>query len=60
MKEFVLVRGVSGKLYLYGRELWGHIQRNKNHGYEFVVDNDDPKVLRQMQALVNKDIEVNK
>jgi hypothetical protein len=57
VKEFVLVRGVSGKLYLYGRLLWKHIQGNKHHGYEFVADNDDPEVLRQMQALVNKDIE---
>ena len=61
MKEFVLVRGTSGKLYLYGRELWKHMNYNsriKNfHEYEFVTDNDDPEVLRQMQALVNKDIE---
>ncbi len=52
-----MVRGASGKLYLYGRLLWKHIQGNKHHGYEFVTDNDDPEVLRQMQALVNKDIE---
>jgi hypothetical protein len=61
MKQFVLVRGDSERLYLYETKTWEFIQRNnQNHGFEFVVDNDDPKVLRQMQALVNKDIEVNK
>lgn len=62
MKQFVLVRGESGMLYLYGRELWKHMVywSKNNHGYEFVTDNDDPEVLKQMQALVNKDIEVDK
>lgn len=61
MKDFVLVRGnESGTLFLYERELWEFMLGNKNLGdmFEFVTDNDDVEVLRQMQALVNKDIEV--
>jgi hypothetical protein len=34
------------------------MHRNKYHGYEFVIDHDDHKELARMQALVNKDIEV--
>jgi len=62
VKQFLLMRGVSGKLYLFGRELWKHMSYNSRiaHEYEFITDNDDPEVLKQMQALVNKDIEVNK
>jgi hypothetical protein len=60
VKDFVLVRGPSGMLYLYETKMWEFMLKSRNaHGYEFVTDNDDPKVLRQMQALVNKDIEVN-
>lgn len=62
MKKFVLVRGESGRLYLYDRETWLYMERSKyhgyTHGYTFVLDNDDFEVLRQMQALVNKDIQV--
>lgn len=61
MKQFVLLRGSSGMLYLYEAKVWDYIQVTHNaHGYEFLTDNDDPEVLKQMQALVNKDIEVNK
>ena len=62
MKKFVLLRGKeSGRLYLYPMETWEFIQRNsQNHELQFVTDNDDPEVLKQMQALVNPEIEVNK
>jgi len=63
MKQFVLLRGTdTGMLYLYGRETWEFMQKSNttNYGFilEFVVDGDDSETLRQMQALVNKDIEV--
>ena len=64
MKKFVLVRGKdTGLLYLYDRETYKFMKKSKNFNYghdvlEFVVDNDDSEVLRQMQALVNKDIQV--
>ena len=62
MKDFVLVRGESGVLYLYPRETWEWMSNTGNrintHDLEFVLDHDDPEVLKQMQALVNKDIEV--
>lgn len=60
MKKFVLVRGPSGVLYLYDRKTFEYMQNRNNPQFEFVTDNDDPEVLKQMQALVNKDIEVNK
>lgn len=59
MKRYVLVRGsTTGLLYLYGRDLWQYMtdKTSKHPMYEFVVDNDDSEVLRQMQALVNKDL----
>lgn len=59
LKAFVLVRGESGRLYLYDREVWEFMEKNnRHHGFEFIVDSDDPEVLKQMQALVNKDIQV--
>ena len=58
MKDFVLVRGESGRLYLYDRETWLYMERSKYHEYTFVLDHDSYKVLAQMQALVNKDIQV--
>ena len=61
MKKFVLLRGESGMLYLYGRALWEHmLDTNSKNGLEFVLDHDDRKTLAQMQALVNKDIEIKK
>jgi hypothetical protein len=59
VKDFVLVRGKSGRLYWYTQEVWQYMEKNNNQGYEFVVDHDDPKVLIQMQALVNKDIVID-
>lgn len=59
MKDFVLVRGESGMLYLYGRALWEYMLDTDSYsknGLEFVLDHDDRKTLAQMQALVNKDI----
>ena len=59
LKAFVLVRGESGMLYLYHTALWEYMEKNNRHrGFKFVVDSDDPEVLKQMQRLVNKDIEV--
>ena len=59
MKAFVLVRGESGRLYLYNREVWEYMtERDTIHKFVVVADNDDPEVLKQMQKLVNKDIEV--
>jgi hypothetical protein len=63
VKKFVLLRGKKSEiLYLYEREVYEHMLWNKNLGdtLEFVTDNDDSEVLRQMQALVNPEIEVNK
>jgi hypothetical protein len=57
VKAFVLVRGKSGRLYLYDRGTWFYMERSKRHEYTFVVDHDNYKVLEQMQALVNKDIQ---
>jgi hypothetical protein len=59
VKDFVLVRGESGMLYLYGRALWEYMLDTDSYsknGLEFVLDHDDRKTLAQMQALVNKDI----
>ena len=58
MKAFVLGRGESGMVYLYERGTWEYIQKNIHHHLEFVTDNDDPEVLKLMQELVNKDIEI--
>lgn len=63
MKKFVLSRGRdSGSLYLYDRETYKFMKKHNNleHGLalEFVVDHDDRETLAQMQALVNKDIEM--
>ena len=45
-------------VYLYERGTWEYIQKNIHHHLEFVTDNDDPEVLKLMQELVNKDIEI--
>jgi len=63
VKQFVLLRGKdSGTLYLYNRDTYAFMEKHDNleHGFilEFVVDSDDRETLAQMQALVNKDIEV--
>ena len=58
MKAFVLVRGESGRLYLYDRVTWFYVEKSKQCEYTFVVDHENYKVLKQMQKLVNKDIEV--
>jgi ABC-type sulfate transport system substrate-binding protein len=63
VKQFVLLRGKdSGMLYLYDRETWEYMMDSNtiNYGFilEFVLDHDDPETLKQMQALVNKDIQV--
>ena len=59
MKKFVLVRGESGRLYLYNREVWEYMtERDTIHKFVVVADNDDPEVLKLMQKLVNKDMEV--
>jgi hypothetical protein len=62
LKAFVLVRGESGRLYLYDRETWDYMGGNKFNtpAFDFVVDSDDPEELTRMQALVNKDIKVEK
>ena len=59
MKTFLLVRAESGRLYLYNRETWEYMAKRDNT-YKFVVvtENDDPETLKQMQKLVNDDIEV--
>ena len=55
----MLVRGESGRLYLYNREVWEYMtERDTIHKFVVVADNDDPEVLKLMQALVNKDMEV--
>ena len=57
MKKFLLVRGESGRMYLYNREVWQYMaERDNTHKFVVVTENDDPEVLKQMQALVNKDI----
>ena len=59
MKQFLLVRGESGRLYLYNREVWQYMaERDNTYKFAVVTENDDPEVLKQMQALVNKDIEL--
>jgi hypothetical protein len=63
VKAFALVRGVSsGTLYLYPREVWEYMMNKdpKTYGlvFEFVVDSGDKQELVQLQALVNKDIEM--
>jgi len=61
LKAFVLLRGASGRLYMYQREAWEFMEKNnRHHGFEFIVDSDDPEELTRMQALVNKDIQVEK
>ena len=58
MKAFVLLRGKSGLLYVYERELWEYMKDMKTpqSTLEFVTDHDDVEALGQMQALVNKDL----
>ena len=58
MKPFVLLRGESGLLYVYERELWEYMKDMKTpqSTLEFVTDHDDVEALGQMQALVNKDL----
>jgi hypothetical protein len=62
VKAFVLLRGKgSGSLYLYDRDTYKFMVKNKNLEYgislEFVLDHDDRKVLEGYQKLVNKDIQ---
>jgi len=58
VKKFVLVRGKSGRLHLYPREVWRYMaERDNTHMFELVVDHDDKEVLRQMQALANDKME---
>lgn len=64
MKAFVLLRGRdSGSLYLYDRETYKFMVKNKNlnHGFvlEFVLDHDDREVLEGYQKLVNIDIDID-
>jgi len=57
VKKFLLVRGESGRMYLYNRETWLYMaERDNTYKFVVVTENDDPEVLKQMQALVNKDI----
>ena len=59
MKAFVLLRGKSTEmLFLYNRETYEYMMKHGNPVLEFVIDHDDPEVLKQMQKLVNKDIEI--
>ena len=59
MKAFLLVRGESGRLYLYNREVWQYMaERDTTYKYTLVTDNDDIEVLKGYQKLVNKDIEI--
>ena len=59
MKKFLLVRGESGRMYLYNREVWQYMaERDNTYKFVVVTENDDPEVLKQMQALVNDDIEI--
>lgn len=62
MKAFVLLRGESGLLYVYERELWEYMRGVKHQPQplilEFVTDHDDIETLRQMQALVNNDLKM--
>ena len=59
MKAFLLVRGESGRLYLYNREVWQYMtELDTIHKYTPVAENDDYEVLKGYQKLVNKDIEM--
>jgi hypothetical protein len=59
VKKFLLVRGESGRMYLYNREVWQYMaERDNTYKFVVVTENDDPEVLKQMQALVNDDIEI--
>jgi len=59
MKAFVLVRGESGLLFVMSREAWKYIETNEvPTDFTFVADSNDLTMLEQMQALVNKDIEI--
>ena len=59
--RYVLARGESGLLYLYEKRTWEYLQRDKTfadtHILTEVAEGDDPELLRQMQSLVNKDLE---
>lgn len=56
MKKFVLVRGESGTLYVYDRETYKVVVKSLDPNLEFVTDNDDHEVLKQLQRLVNDDL----
>jgi hypothetical protein len=57
VKKFVLLRGKSGMLYVYGRALWEYmLDTNSKNELEFVLDHDDREVLEGYQKLVNHDI----
>jgi hypothetical protein len=57
MKAFVLVRGKNTKrLYVFERATWGYMDKKLHHQYEFVADNDDQQVLKQMKSLANEGI----
>ena len=61
MKKFLLVRGESGRMYLYNREVWQYMaERDNTYKFVVVTENDDPETLKQMQALVNNDIQMEK
>ena len=60
-KWFVLVRGDSGLLYLYEREMWGRMVKSTSkipYSTEPVAESNDIEALRRLQSLVNKDMEV--
>jgi len=57
----LLVRGGSGRLYLYNRKVWQYMaERDTTYRYTIVAENDDPEVLKGYQKLVNKDIEIER
>jgi len=53
VKKFVLVRGDSGRLYLYNLETYEYMMKCIDPRLEFVVDSDDPKELKRFQYIAN-------
>ena len=60
--QYVLARGESGRLYMYEKEVWEFLEKDKTFAdpniLTKVAEGDDPELLRQMQSLVNKDMKI--
>lgn len=52
--KFLLVRGESGLMYLYEREVWDAIRGKE--AFTVIADSDDRRELMNLQKLVNDDL----